>query len=108
MFNSFSPHLVLLESLQPDPLSDEVEELVERRSSLLVVVHLLLGLLALAAVEQAHLVLVLHVGLVEADQLLFARAGLDAQVEAERIKNVSKVVVISLTTIAFSLQTAKP
>ena len=47
--------LVLGEALEPDPLADEVEELVEGRAALLVVVHLLLGLLALAAVHQTNL-----------------------------------------------------
>ena len=49
------PRLVLVESLEPDPLSDEVEELVEGGPALLVVVHLLLSLLAVAAVHQTDL-----------------------------------------------------
>ena len=49
------PGLVLGEPLEPDPLADDVEELVEGGPALLVVVHLLLGLLAGAAVHHPHL-----------------------------------------------------
>ena len=49
------PGFVLVEPLQSDFLSDELEELVEGRAPALVVVHVLLSLLALAAVHQANL-----------------------------------------------------
>lgn len=74
---------VLVESLQPHSLADEVEELVEGRSSLLVVVHLLLRLLARPAVHHPHLVGLLIALLVKPDQLLLARPGLDAEVQTE-------------------------
>ena len=83
--------LVLVEVLESHPLPDEVEELLEGGAALLVVVHLLLALLALAAVEEAHLVLVLHVGLVQPDELLLARPGLHAQVHAETRKRLRQV-----------------
>ena len=46
---------VLIESLQSDFLSDKFEELVKRRPTVLVVVHVLLSLLAFAAVHQTNL-----------------------------------------------------
>ena len=49
--------LVLVKVLQPHPLPDEVEELLEGGAALLVVVHLLLALLTLTAVQQPHLVI---------------------------------------------------
>ena len=46
---------VLVEPLQSDFLSDELQELVEGWAPVLVVVHVLLSLLALTAVHQANL-----------------------------------------------------
>jgi hypothetical protein len=46
---------VLVESLEPDPLSNDVEKLVEGGPPLLVVVHLLLRLLTSSAVHHSHL-----------------------------------------------------
>ena len=49
------PRLVFLEALEPDPLAQQVEELIEGGPPLLVVVHVLLSLLARPAVHHAHL-----------------------------------------------------
>ena len=46
---------VLVEALEPNPLTNEVQELVEGGPALLVVVHVLLGLLTSAAVHYTHL-----------------------------------------------------
>jgi hypothetical protein len=46
---------VLVEPFESDFLADEFEELVEGRTALLVVVHVLLSLLTLAAIHQPDL-----------------------------------------------------
>ncbi len=48
---------VLGEALQPDSLTEQIQELVQRRAGVLVIVHLLLCALTRFTVQDAHFVL---------------------------------------------------
>ena len=80
---------VLVESLQSHSLTQQVQELVEGGSPLLIVVHLLLGLLARPAVHHPYLVRLLVTLLVQPHQLLLTWSRLNTQVKTENIKYIN-------------------
>ena len=89
------PRLVFLEALEPDPLAQQVEELIEGGPPLLVVVHILLRLLARPAVHHAHLVCFLIALLVQPDQLLLTGPGLDAEMQTETRNGFNKLYLLT-------------